>query len=221
MACSVSSLSFLLDHSHLSVLNWSKRFGLSFHVFLIDSSATLIISSFFLARSLSLTPLFTCRNLLSSTLTFSFSSFLVLSLLYFPLLPLTLSCFYPNHEKILEQRKKGWSTEPLSVRWFFSSFNNHTGCEEWVEIFGRGKQCLQKLYIIFFFNKHLKKNQTDKRMDFFDRERTGKRTEAAWFKIAFKIRLTLKLQFCNQLLTSMFFWNPYDYFFCGTQKIFE
>lgn len=67
VACSVSFLSLFLVHSHLSVLNWSKRFRLSFHVFLIDSSATLIISSFFLARSLPHTFFFTFRNLLSST----------------------------------------------------------------------------------------------------------------------------------------------------------
>lgn len=174
----------------------------------------------FLSRSLalSLTPFFTCRNLLSSTLTFSLSSTLVLSLLYFPLLPLTLSSFYPNHETILEQRKKGWSTEPLSVRrfFFFFSFNNHTGCEGWGVLFGRGKRCLLKCFFFFFLmnkqGKNIQKNQTDKRMDFFDRERSGKRIEAAWFKIVFNIWLTLKLQFCqcHQLLTSMLFWNPYD-----------
>lgn len=120
VACSVSFLSLFLVHSHLSVLNWSKRFRLSFHVFLIDSSATLIISSFFLARSLPHTfflPFVICCHLL----TFSLLS-LVFSFLYFPLLPLTLSSFYPNHEKILEQRKKGWRTQPLSVRWFLFFF---------------------------------------------------------------------------------------------------
>jgi len=86
-------------------------------MFLIDSSATLIISSFFLARSLLHTFFFLPFVICCHLLTFSLLS-LVFSLLYSPLLPLTLSSFYPNHEKILEQRKKGWSIQPLSVRWF-------------------------------------------------------------------------------------------------------
>ncbi len=75
-----------------------------------------------LTLTLSLTPFFTCRNLLSSMLTFSLIFFGALSSLLHSPTSLTLSCFYPNHEKILEQRKKGWSTEPLSVRWFFFFF---------------------------------------------------------------------------------------------------
>lgn len=150
MACSVSSLSLLLDHSHLSVLNWSKRFGLSLHVFLIDSSATLIISSFFLARSLSpshpFLPVVICCHLHWLSLShLLWCSLFFTSLSYLSLYP----PFILTMKKIFEQRKRVGVRNHCLWGDFFS-FNNHTGYEGRGVIFGRGKRHLLKLYCVFF-----------------------------------------------------------------------